>query len=303
MLGGLKSIMVNDFAELLAEEQKNPNAILLEILGADYEAWQGVVAVEGPDDKVFYHDFVAEILAGQNIEIFDCGGKDRLLSFKEAVEEYHWKTRPNFFYLCDQDFDHLLGITHGGVFKTEAYSIESFFSGPEFVEYVIQKYSLKPLGVKEKRDFLNRFRDSFTSTIQVLRLVSAAMCEVRATGDHPQFDRFGLDKIFNLTALRITRKTRMLDNFRNELELSHTPDLITICSRAKTFDLEDYKHWLRGKLALQATRKVYEICRSNSPGQLKDKLPKSNYFGAEAFNVSKLFLAELHGLNDYLLGT
>ena len=293
--------MIDDYAQFLTEEQRNPNAILLEILGDDYESWRAVVAVEGPDDKVFYHDFIADIASSRNVEIFDCGGKDKLLTFKEAVESYEWRSRPNFFFLCDKDFDDVLGITHAGVFKTNVYSIESYFCGPDFVEYVVQKYSTKPLGVKEKRDFLEEFCDRFLAALRVLRLVSAAMCEVRATGTHPKFDNFGLDKIFDLAHGSMSRKTKILEHFRNECELRDLPEVSDICLRAKSFSMDEYRNWLRGKLGLQVTRKIYEICRSSSPEELRGKLPMSNHFGVEALKVSKLFLKEVPGLSDYML--
>lgn len=294
--------MVDDYAQFLIGEQSNPNAILLEILGDDYESWRAVVAVEGPDDKVFYHDFIAAITSISDVGIFDCGGKDKLLTFKEAVESYQWRSRPKFFFLCDKDFDDVLDIAHAGVFKTNVYSIESFFCGPDFVEYVVQKYSTKPLGAKEKQDFIKNFSDRFLSALKVLRLVSAAMCEVRATGTHPNFDNFGLEKIFNLADGSMSRKTKMLENFRNECKLNDLPEVSDICLRAKSFSVGEYRNWLRGKLGLQVTRKIYEICRLSSPEDLRGKLPQSNHFGGEALKISKLFLNEVPGLSDYMLG-
>ncbi|MFC3632077.1 DUF4435 domain-containing protein [Paracoccus angustae] len=290
--------MIDDFVELLKDEQSNPNAVLIEILGDDYESWDIIVAVEGPDDKGFYYDFVREALAEKTPKMFPCGGKSSLLRFKEVAEDYDWRRKPKIIYLADRDFDDYLGISHEGVYKTEFYSIESYFTGENYVKYVVEKNSQKPLTGRELSDFLTLFNSNFEQAISAIRMVCALMCEIRAKGQHPQFDDFGLDKIFDLKN-GMKKKVRVLEKMTETLNSGGDVSYHQLISRVRLFELSDFKKWVRGKLGLQVTRKVYEISKAEMPKRLRDKLPPSNMFGAEAFSVAKAFIGELPELRDY----
>lgn len=294
--------MVDDYATMLANEQGNPNAILMQILGDNYEGWDFIVAVEGPDDRCFYFDFIREMYAGKSPKFFECGGKNRLLQFRMSAESYHWSVKPCILYLCDKDFDDFLGSNADGVFKTNVYSIESYFAGKEFVEYIVEKHSVRPLAQAEKNAFIERFCCNFRRCVLPLRLVSAFMCEMRASGLHPQFDDCGIDKLFDVGNVKISRKVRTILRICETLNVDSAIYLKSAIGRAKQFELSGFKSWVRGKLALQITKKVYEISRSSMPHDLKEKLPASNYFGSDAFKTAKPFLGSIPGLQEYCIG-
>lgn len=292
--------MNDDFVRLLTEEQGNPNALLLQILGDAYEDWDLIVAVEGPGDRCFYFDFVCDVLNDTKPQFFECGGKGRLLKFREAFDGYKWRRKPVIFYLCDKDFDDYLEIDYGNIFRTSHYSIESFFLGESFAGYVIDKYSSRSLTLKERGKFLEEFRSRFVSAIPVLRVVCAAMCEIRYHGEHPKFDGFGIDKIFDFTRREMKRRGGMISEMRNVLKVDSLTSYHNIMRRTKTFDPENFQGWMRGKLGLQVTKKVYELSRAAMPNTIKDKLPSANHFGSDAFKDAHSFLKELPGLREYL---
>ena len=303
MLESLQLTMVDDYATMLANEQGNPNAILLQILGDNYEDWDFIVAVEGPNDRCFYFDFIREIYAGKSPKFFECGGKNRLLQFRTSAESYDWSAKPCILYLCDKDFDDFLGTDADGVFRTNVYSIESYFAGTEFVEYIVEKHCVRPLAQSEKNAFIEQFCRNFRRCMLPLRLVSAVMCEVRASGLHPQFDDCSIDKLFDVGDGKIVRKVRSISRICKTLNVDSAIYLKSALGRTKQFEMPSFKSWVRGKLALQITRKVYDISRSSMPHDLKEKLPASNHFGSDAFRTAKPFLGSIPGLQEYCIGT
>lgn len=290
--------MTDDFVNLLEVEQSNPNAILIEILGDDYSAWDFIVAVEGPDDRKFYFDLIRDMFPEQNPKFFSCGGKNGLVAFQEVADDYDWVEKPVLMYLADKDFDDYLGISHGGIFKTEFYSIESYFLGWEFVDYIIERGCSRPLTRLEKEEFQQEFMRSFEDAVEKVRPVCALMCEIRAHGEHPQFDDFGIDKIFNLNN-GFEQRHNILEDMKRQLSAGAGTTSHQIAGRIRSFSMNDFKKWLRGKLGFQLMKKAYELTRSRMSENTANKLPHSNAFGSEAFSLSKAFIGRINALENY----
>src|SRR4051794_28571808 len=132
---------MTDFELLLLREQQNPNAAILEFFISQYSSEDIVVLVEGPDDPVFYFDFVAAYLPNQSVFYFPCGGKRSLLKLREFLQSYGLKPRPKkILFFTDSDFDNYLGGGTVGVYATGFYSIENFFCNSRFFQYVVRKH-------------------------------------------------------------------------------------------------------------------------------------------------------------------
>lgn len=299
MLGGCGVEAMDDFADLLEEEQKNSNGLLMEILTSGYEHWDYLVAVEGVEDRLFYFDFVRDAVGSPKFQIIDCGGKEALFGFKQAVESYPWKDPPAFLYLCDKDFDDILDVKNPDVWYTEHYSIESYFAEDVYIEYAVSKNCSRPLKPAERISFIDAYRDTMQRLAADLRAYAAYMCEVRRRKEHPDFDKFAIDSLFALGAGFCMKKPRVLQRAREALEVASEIDVWDIVRLARTFSPSDWPRWLRGKLAVQLARKSYEIALKSMPRRVKERLPPTLRIDRETFGSGRLFLSELNELPAY----
>jgi len=290
---------MSDYVDALIAEQGNVNGLLLEILTSGYEEWGYLVAVEGDSDRVFYYDFLNAALPEKRIRILTCGGKPCLVNFKQAVDEYEWISPPNFRYLCDKDFDDYLCLSHPGVWKTHWYSIESYLVQPEYIEYNVAKFASGHLTLSDRKAFIERYSTLFQAMSKAVIPFCAFMCEVRANSEHPQFDDFGIDKLFDVTKRNAPRKVGVLNAAVATLGVQKPVPRSRLFNRAKSFRLEDISKWLRGKLALQIARKSYERAVRETPAKQRCVLPSSNFLGGDALNFAFGFWQSLPGLKDY----
>lgn len=290
--------MSDDFVSDLIEEQGNPNGLLLQILSAGYEQWSAVIAVEGPDDVPFYFDFVSRHIKGETY-FLKCGGKDALIKFKGVAESYAWAVPPPIVYLCDKDFDDYIGKTVDGVWYTDRYSIESFVSSRDYIEYILKKYSSGTLCPDDRAAFLCKFDEEMERLLRRVRAYSAFACEVRARGEHPEFDLFGIDKLFVLSDCRVPASRERLSEARRIMDISTQVSFRETLTRARTFVLTDWHKWLRGKLALQLARKSYERAARTCSPEIRRSLPTGPVLGPEALRNVGVFLDDLPGLGQY----
>lgn len=290
-----------DYVDLLSSEQRNPNALLLQLLESEYVQWDYIIAVEGPDDRVFYYDFIQSYLDKPHAPFIDCGGKDSLLAFKRAVDEYRWHVRPSFLFLCDKDFDDYLGRYSEEVFYVEYYSIESFFISRSYVEYIVGKYSNAAISQAEKLAFVDLVNSRFIAMISVARMLCALMCEIRARNLHPDFDLIDLSFMFELNRAEPIRRAGLLRRAKERLQLNVDIPILDILRRSSNFPLVDFQRWLRGKLGLQILRKCYDIAWRDVDSNLHGRLPKSNHFSRDVFGVAKAFTPEIPLLQAYCL--
>lgn len=290
--------MSDDFVSELVEEQNNPNGLLLQILSSGYEEWSCIIAVEGPDDVPFYFDFITRHIVGET-HFLRCGGKDALLKFKGVAEQYDWAHRPSILYLCDKDYDDYIGRMVDGVWYTEPYSIESFVACGRYVEYALKKHAGGALMPDARAEFILRFEQELASLVRRVRSYSAYACEVRANGEHPEFDEFGIDKLFVLRGGRADPAKDRLASAKRELGITSVVPFKRILARSRMFALDRWQGWLRGKLALQLARKSYERAIRSSPPEIQEVVPPGTVLGPEALRNAGLFLDDLPGLEDY----
>ncbi|MBS1063658.1 DUF4435 domain-containing protein [Gluconobacter wancherniae] len=290
---------MSDYADELIAEQDNTNALLLEILVSGYEEWDYLFAVEGVVDKKFYYDFIHASLADFEIQLLDCGGKPKLLEFKKAIDDYPWVNPPKFRFICDKDFDDYLQIDHPGVWKTQWYSIESYLTQPEYIEYNVAKLATGKLPPAKRREFVDRYRENFLIMAKAVRPYCAFICEVRANKEHPQFDTFGIDALFHLAEPNAPRKAGILKDAVKTLQVNKPVKYSDILGRAKSFNISEMWKWLRGKLALQIARKSYELALYATPESYRTVLPPATFLGGDALGTAFIFWQSLPGLEDY----
>lgn len=289
---------MDDLVVELIEEQRNPNGLLLQILSSGYEQWRAVVAVEGPDDVPFYFDMVKNHVDG-DLYYLKCGGKASLIKFKEVADAYDWTDRPAILYLCDKDYDDYINQVRPGVWYTEYYSIESFICCRSYIDYAVRKYATGTLTPASRAEFVASYHRELMRLVRRVRGFSAYMCEVRAQGEHPEFDLFGIDKIFVLGRDGEPTARQRLDAAKEALEIRSNVSFKAALGRARAFEMDSWQKWVRGKLALQLARKSYEKAMRASDLAVRRALPGSVILSREALRNPSGFLADLSGLKEY----
>jgi hypothetical protein len=290
---------MNDYVDELIAEQGNENGLLLEVLTSGYEEWDFLFAVEGPSDRAFYFDFLRNELPNSELKLLDCGGKAALLKFKDAVEAYPWVNPPQFRFLCDKDFDDYRNLQHPGVWKTKYYSIESYLVQSEYIHYCIRKLSSGHIPMETRKDFIKRFESHFRRMAKEVRAYCAFMCEVRCNDEHPTFDGFSIDKLFDVSNSNVPRRRHILSNAATTLAIERPVKFGALLARARSFSLDNILGWLRGKLALQLARKCYERTKAQTPTAKRSLFPPANFLSGDAFSSAFLYWRSLDGLSNY----
>jgi hypothetical protein len=290
---------MDDFVTLLKDEQSNARGLLLEILSSGYEEWKFIAAVEGQDDMDFYYDFLKDYLGTDEINFVDCKGKKSVISLKNVIDEYNWVNKPNFLYICDKDFDDILESKVDGIYYTPNYSIESFLAQSEYLEGILKKYSRPPLCAEDRRSFLEQYEINFTRLVEFVRPYAAYMCEIRAKSLHPLFDKVGIDKLLSFQEGKATRQPDRLKQINQLLEIEPGISWKKISTRAKSFALESWRFWLRGKLALQIARKSFELAAKSISEKIRRSLPTDARLGRDGIASAYLSLKPISCLKEY----
>ena len=230
---------MDDYAVYLISEQHTQNSLLIEILQSGYEQWDYLVAVEGPDDRIFYYDYLVDYLKTDKIWLISCGGKDALLGLKKSADTYNWTPSPSIIYLCDKDFDDYLSKKVDNVYYTSDYSIENLVASKIYIKYMLSKHAKKQLSISELDLICHEFEEEFARLADRVRSYCAFMCAVRESGEHPLFDDFGIDHLFSFQGGRCDARQRVLRRAAILLGVKKSPSFKRILSWARTFGKAD----------------------------------------------------------------
>ncbi|WP_311272403.1 MULTISPECIES: DUF4435 domain-containing protein [unclassified Rhizobium] len=282
------------FAAVLLDHQDTPFAKLTELLQLEYKKYEHIIAVEGVDDVLFYHDFL-EDLFGPSFLPIPCDNKEGVKNLKKACENHSWGTKPSIFYICDKDFDDIIGSKCDGIHYSQYYSIESEICTEKAIKYAINReVSPKPTTAKSSKittDYLNGLKQSALH----LKIASCLMIEARSRGLHPEFDSVSINDFFSQTEHGlIAREVDYIDILKKW-------DIPTegFAESAKRWEEhlsdDEYLYWVRGKYLTQLAKKCLETA-------LRENLVTSyqkccGYLGREGMKIAKLALKEIPTLS------
>jgi len=290
---------MSDYADFLVSEQSNPMAALLEILVSDYVEYDLVAALEGPDDKVFYFDFMRAYLPGKSILYLPCGGKSAVLGLKDLVEQYEWAFKPVISYMCDKDFDDYLECMLDGIYYTPFYSIESYFVTDRYADYVLEKHSRGILSPSQRETIRCEYNNIMRNLIKQVRPIAALMIELRSFGLHPDFDELSVSDLFDLSTTPPKKRADRLDRIRHCWCGDAVISLTRLRATARRLRLDDYCLWLRGKLGLQLARVAFRLALKRAPSQVQSKAPDAAHFAADWAKHARQFLVDIATLKAH----
>ncbi|MBR1089559.1 DUF4435 domain-containing protein [Bradyrhizobium manausense] len=294
---------MSDFETLLLQEQRNPNATILQFFLSKYDSEQIVVVVEGPDDQPFYFDFLADYFPGKSIFFFHCSGKPSLLALKAFLESYKLGVQPErLLFLADKDFDDYLQFDDPGVHKTRGYSIESYFVDPKYFEYILRKFGGSQLSNKTIGELVATFEANLKVAVRTTIVPMAVLCAIRSFNRSADFDSISCADLVKVSTDIKPNRQRRTKALGQLLRAGESVDFHSVLSLARKFQKDDFSLWLRGKHGLQLARAVSRIVGNLHP-QCKGALQiLSSLLGTEAFRQAKSFLGDLAGLRQYCLG-
>lgn len=290
-----------NWADILLREQNTENSQLMQLLQMDYSSFDCIVAVEGPDDILFYSDFLEECI-GENFFAFYCDNKSAVVNMKVACDGYNWSNKPVIVYICDKDFDDYLNKKIDGIIYTDHYSIETELVKKEFIKYIIKKEVYPRPTIAKINSIVNKYEEKLKDLCIHLKDASCLMIEARYRGMHPNFDEYNVTTFFSINKNSIKVKNINLRDVASAWIADEDIDTFILDSQNWRNALTDehYLDWVRGKYILQIAKK----CLSSA---LSDHFPDaaircSNYLGREAFKFAKTALKELPNLSTAVLG-
>ncbi|MGQ2952672.1 MAG: DUF4435 domain-containing protein [Agrobacterium sp.] len=282
------------FAADLIDQQDTPFAKLTELLQLEYRKYEHIVAVEGVDDILFYHDFL-EDLFGPSFLPISCDNKEGVKNLREACEMHSWGNKPSIFYICDKDFDDIIESKCDGIHYSQYYSIESEICTENAIKYAVNReVTPKPTTARTSKiikDYLELLRRNALH----LKTTSCLMIEARSRGLHPDFDSVSLNDFFVQTAqgliFRQVDYVEILGKWGINIE--------GFTESAKQWEgglLDDeYLYWVRGKYLSQIAKKCLEQALKDNSVTSYQKC--CGYVGREGMKVAKLALKEIPALS------
>jgi hypothetical protein len=292
----------DDFESILLREQNNPTAAILQFFLSKYNGEEIIVFVEGQDDAPFYYDFISSYFPTDTVFFFVCGGKRSLIVMKDFFEGYPLSPMPKkMLYLADRDFDDYLKVVDEGIFKTDQYSIESYFFDRAYFEHVLRKHCATQLSNKSMDGLISGFDQNLQNAVQHLKAPMALICALRAKGSDIDLDSISVADFVQLTqAGQIERRRNRKAAFQTLLKDDPSmPHCALILRFAREFSPDRFQSWIRGKYGLQLMRLMVRALGMKDTRSAPHLHKIATAFGSDALKHAKVFLTDIPALNAY----
>lgn len=293
---------MSDYEALLLQEQRNPNATILQFFLSKYDSEEIVAIIEGPDDQAFYFDFVADYFPDKKVFYFPCSGKSSLLALKDFLSSYELGFDPErLLFLADKDFDDYLNINNEGIFKTEFYSIENYFVNSRYFEYVLRKFSAGRLTNKKVVELVESFAGRLEAAVKLMIVPMAVLCAIRSIDRDADFNSISSIDLVKVSSVIEGNRGKRTVALRQLLRGDEAIEVKSVIRFARAFKYDSFNSWLRGKHGLQLVRSIVRHLDSNNDQSRVLLQSLSSYFGTEAFKQAKNFLVDIPSLRGHCL--
>lgn len=242
-----------NYKEFLIDSQKSGVSALLEFV-LQYHNFDKVVAsfVEGKDYS-YYRSRVCENVDSENEVLFyPCNGKKEVELVKSMIDSnLNLKEEVKVLFFCDNDYG--LDNKKNGIFYTDYYSVENYYSQEEFIKNIIKcvfninKYN------PEYYICLNLFKNKYEEYYKQIIKINAYCYGIRVYEKNNHKDRM------NLNSLKLSDFLEN-DGFEDfKMKKLNYNELKEIFSGQITISNDDYNKYLkiidnsklRGKWELQ----------------------------------------------------
>lgn len=206
---------------------------------------------EGKDDSTFYHNKIS--LYFSKIESIVCKGKKNVIGiYNFLATTEHLKTKKIAFFI-DKDFDEECGII--GIFETDYYSIENYYSGDYTLEFILKnefKLDSADIEYSEIMEFFKKRQNEFHNSVL---LYNAWYSCIKKKNDHT----VSLNDSFPKSFLRFDLDNEIVPTYTlKEIEMLHQGSMKIASSEIEeaidNFKKKNLYSILRGKWEIQFMR-------------------------------------------------
>lgn len=272
-----------NYSEMMKEEGQSPHSKLTELLQTDYKRFNKIIAVEGPDDTLFYHDY----LKSESDSFFICDGKNGVIGLSAATKEYNPELFEKIIFICDKDFDDYLNKLQNDIKYTKYYSIESYLCLSQFASYILNKYCTTQISRDLKDEFIKNFDSIFIEASKELLEICSLMLEVKSKKLDAKFDNTSINDFIDEN---FKKKDINFDFLEKKWEVKNLQE-IDYSKWIEIIKDHDFKLWIRGKYLIQLAKKIFDFCYKKLLN--KKTCDISNKYGKEGFNIIKLAIPEI----------
>ncbi len=283
--------MTQDFASLLLEEQSNENASFLELLVKEYTSEDIVAFVEGPDDPIFYYDFLVDYYQESNIIFIPSGGKRGVLGAYANLKTYDLAVKPKkILFLCDRDFDDVLDVkTPEKIYKTDHYSIESYFFSKNYISYILRKFTGGKINTRTINAIVDDVGKEITKIHKYLLGPMSFACLMRKKKAKFDFDKISISDLIDQSR---PKKNRLRAIVQKCIDGNFDYEFKSLIKISRIMRNIPFQNWIRGKIALQLIKQILNRIVHQKYPHLKNTITIiSNKIGSEALIMEKYSLA------------
>lgn len=295
---------MEDFASLLLAEQSNANVGIIQLLATPYHGEDVIVFVEGPDDPVFYYDFLSAYHPNREVIFIECGGKRGVLSTEANLKTYSLSVKPyKILFLCDSDFDPFIGKSRASpIFYTDFYSIESYFCHENYIRYLLNKHCTKEVGVRLAREISGYVRTKLVEATSKLLGPMAMACCMRSKGSQFEFDAISIADLisFSPNGDMAKKKMRAVDMQNKSKMTDASCTKKEVLAVARQMRCLPPQVWVRGKLLMQALKIIVGQANRHFSARTKGSFTKiTQHLSSGALMLGRSYLGDIKNLRSY----
>lgn len=166
-----------NYKQLLIDSQKSGVSALLEFV-LQYHNFDKVVAnfIEGKDFNYYRSRLYDNVNGGNEVLFYPCNGKKEVELVKKMIDSnLHLKDDVKVLYFCDRDYGVYDNIP--GIFYTDFYSAENYYSGEKFILNVINNVFNINKYNPEHELCINLYKEKYQKfNEQILKLNAYCFC-------------------------------------------------------------------------------------------------------------------------------
>jgi Protein of unknown function (DUF4435) len=240
---------VDHLVEKLKSSRDSPAALKTKFIMARSRCGQlPIFAVEGPDDKVVYSQWIRRIRGDLRYEYFVCSGKKQVLALKIILDRDLHDLGSSVFYFIDRDFDELAGHVHSPcIFMTETYSVENLLVCEQVLEDILKVELHCEANPEVRQGIVALFHKVYGDFLQCTaelnrRLFASKKVPIPRQGDFP-------NRINQIAVVHLDRVETHVRTPQEIIALTREPTIAEMQSIERDFIDLGPKERFRGKFA------------------------------------------------------
>jgi hypothetical protein len=229
-----------------------------------------ICVFEGDDDKIVYSQWIRRVRSDLDYEPFPCGGKEKVLRLRDAVQEDVNELGRCVFFFVDRDFDDLQGRSPGpDLFMTDRYSVENYVVTDTVLNDILKNEFQCHANPDVRQRIIDLFRNVYMEFLTLTRPLNQRLFAAKLIGA-----KLGDSLPKKVGALAVVSLDAVQESYSEPESLIKLPRELSSEEKQMVndkFELIDPRSRFRGKFALLFFQKwLFELC--NEYAQRNTKL-------------------------------